>query len=254
MSQTETVAKPLPAVPFLKIPDDGGALTWKAPDARRAARLLLGQRMVTRRLWRARQDEARCGWHGDQQASTTTPSSIRNFPGGAGAVHLGHRRSRRRRHAQGQPDRLPRPAPRRSKYDMPVKVVFKDAGRKDKDGASYLAYFFAPRQLNRPLGANSHDRCLCRRHRHDQIRAGSPTGLCRNSAPRPRSWRWMTPRSTPSRTCRRSIAGNLGRGREPWSASAVAKGRRSARPASRWSTAPTPAPPAPRPSARGWAA
>jgi len=30
------------------------------------------------------------------------------------------------------------------KFDMPVKVVFRDAGRKDKDGNSYLAYFFTP--------------------------------------------------------------------------------------------------------------
>ncbi len=36
------------------------------------------------------------------------------------------------------------PSPEAIKYDMPVKVVFKDAGRKDKDGASYLAYFFTP--------------------------------------------------------------------------------------------------------------
>jgi hypothetical protein len=27
---------------------------------------------------------------------------------------------------------------------MPVKLVYRDAGRKDKDGASYLAYFFTP--------------------------------------------------------------------------------------------------------------
>lgn len=36
------------------------------------------------------------------------------------------------------------PVPDAIKFDMPVKVVFKDAGRKDKAGNSYLAYFFAP--------------------------------------------------------------------------------------------------------------
>jgi uncharacterized OB-fold protein len=36
------------------------------------------------------------------------------------------------------------PSPESIKFDMPVKVVFKDAGRKDKDGNSYLAYFFTP--------------------------------------------------------------------------------------------------------------
>ena len=30
------------------------------------------------------------------------------------------------------------------KFDMPVNVVFRDAGRKDKDGNAYLAYFFTP--------------------------------------------------------------------------------------------------------------
>src|SRR5579872_7331555 len=30
------------------------------------------------------------------------------------------------------------------KFDMPVDVVIKDAGRKDRDGNSYLAYFFTP--------------------------------------------------------------------------------------------------------------
>ncbi|HTQ15104.1 MAG TPA: Zn-ribbon domain-containing OB-fold protein [Rhizomicrobium sp.] len=30
------------------------------------------------------------------------------------------------------------------KFDMPVKVVYRDAGSKDKEGNSYLAYFFEP--------------------------------------------------------------------------------------------------------------
>ena len=36
------------------------------------------------------------------------------------------------------------PDPAKIKFDMPVKVVFRDAGRKDKEGNSYLAYFFVP--------------------------------------------------------------------------------------------------------------
>jgi len=36
------------------------------------------------------------------------------------------------------------PDPERIKFDMPVKVVYRDAGRKDKEGNSYLAYFFVP--------------------------------------------------------------------------------------------------------------
>ena len=37
------------------------------------------------------------------------------------------------------------PDPEKIAFDMPVEVVFKDAlGRKDKDGNSYLSYFFQP--------------------------------------------------------------------------------------------------------------
>jgi uncharacterized OB-fold protein len=36
------------------------------------------------------------------------------------------------------------PDPKRIEFDMPVKVVYRDAGRKDKEGNSYLAYFFVP--------------------------------------------------------------------------------------------------------------
>jgi uncharacterized OB-fold protein len=36
--------------------------------------------------------------------------------------------------------------PKAIKFDMPVEVVFKDAlGRKDREGNSYIAYFFQPR-------------------------------------------------------------------------------------------------------------
>jgi len=38
------------------------------------------------------------------------------------------------------------PDPKKIKMGMPVRVVYKDAlGRKDKEGNSYLSYFFEPR-------------------------------------------------------------------------------------------------------------
>ena len=38
--------------------------------------------------------------------------------------------------------------PDQIKFDMPVRLVYKDAlGRKDSEGRSYLAYFFEPRDL-----------------------------------------------------------------------------------------------------------
>ena len=37
------------------------------------------------------------------------------------------------------------PAPENIEFDMPVEVVYQDAlGRKDKDGNSYISYFFQP--------------------------------------------------------------------------------------------------------------
>ena len=37
------------------------------------------------------------------------------------------------------------PDPEKIQFDMPVEVVYKDAlGRKDKDGNSYISYFFQP--------------------------------------------------------------------------------------------------------------
>jgi uncharacterized OB-fold protein len=38
------------------------------------------------------------------------------------------------------------PDPAKIEFDMPVEVVFKDAlGRKDRDGNSYLSFFFQPK-------------------------------------------------------------------------------------------------------------
>ena len=39
------------------------------------------------------------------------------------------------------------PDPEKIQFGMPVKVVYKDAlGRKDKEGNSYISYFFQPSQ------------------------------------------------------------------------------------------------------------
>jgi hypothetical protein len=37
------------------------------------------------------------------------------------------------------------PDPTKIKFDMPVNIVIKPVPQKDKDGNSYLAYFFEPR-------------------------------------------------------------------------------------------------------------
>ncbi|MBI3678004.1 MAG: OB-fold domain-containing protein [Proteobacteria bacterium] len=40
------------------------------------------------------------------------------------------------------------PDPAKIKFDMPVKVVYRNAGRKDKEGNGYFAYFFTPANKN----------------------------------------------------------------------------------------------------------
>ena len=140
MSQTETVAKPLPAVPFLKIPDEGEPYLEGA-RCEACGETFLGQRMVCAACGaRDRMKTVRLAETGKLYNYTVVH---RNFPGVAvpfisAIVDLDGGGT-----LKGNLIDFP-PSPEAIKYDMPVKVVFKDAGRKDKDGASYLAYFFTP--------------------------------------------------------------------------------------------------------------
>ena len=139
MPETET-AKPLPVVPFLKIPDDG-APYLEGYKCGHCGEVFLGQRVVC----------AACATRGQMSpvklASTGKLYNFtivhRNFPGvpvpfisaivdldGGGTVK------------GNLVDMIP--SAEAIKFDMPVNVVFRDAGRKDKDGNSYLAYFFTP--------------------------------------------------------------------------------------------------------------
>jgi hypothetical protein len=140
MPSPEPSAKPLPAVPFLKIPDDGEPyLEGCRCDA--CGETFLGDR----------QNCGACGTRGKMTTVRLADTGKlynftvvhRNFPGvpvpfisaivdldGGGTV-------------KGNLIEFP-PSPEAIKFDMPVRLVFKDAGRKDKDGAAYLAYFFTP--------------------------------------------------------------------------------------------------------------
>lgn len=140
MSDVQTAAKPLPAVSFIKIPEDGepylegfrcsncGEVHLSdhpaCPACRKRGTLKAEKLANTGKLY-------------------NFTVVHRNFPGvpvpfisaivdldGGGSVK------------GNLIDMLP--SPEAIKFDMPVKVVFKDAGRKDKDGNSYLAYFFTP--------------------------------------------------------------------------------------------------------------
>jgi uncharacterized protein len=140
MPEAETATKPLPVVPYLKIPE-GGEPYLEGQKCGHCGAIFLGERMVC----------ASCGTRNQMSAVKLSNEGKlynytvvhRNFPGvpvpfisaivdleGGGCLK------------GNLVDMLP--SPEAIKFDMPVKVVFRDAGRKDKDGNSYLSYFFVP--------------------------------------------------------------------------------------------------------------
>ena len=139
----ETSAKPpLPVVDFLKLPE-GGAPYLEGHKCQSCGAVFLGERTIC----------SKCGTRNQMKAvkladtGTLCVYSIvhRSFPGiqvpyvsaivdleGGGTV-------------KGNLTGVD-PDPAKIKMGMPVRVVYKDAlGRKDKEGNSYLSYFFEPR-------------------------------------------------------------------------------------------------------------
>jgi uncharacterized protein len=140
------MSQPLPVAPYLKIPDHGDPYlvgsTCQACDAR-----FLGERSVC----------AKCGAR-DKMASKRlanegvlhTYSIVhRSFPGVAvpyvsAVVDLADGVSIKGNLINVEPD------PKEISFGMPVEVTFGDAlGRKDREGNSYLSYFFQPRRSAR---------------------------------------------------------------------------------------------------------
>jgi uncharacterized OB-fold protein len=134
--------QPLPAVPFLKIPDDGDPYL-EGQKCGSCGATYLGERSVC----------SKCGTR-DQLAAVTLPNSgklysysivHRSFPGievpyVSAIVDLDDGTAIKGNLINIDPD------PEKIKFDMPIEVVYADAlGRKDSDGNSYLAYFFQPK-------------------------------------------------------------------------------------------------------------
>ncbi len=133
-------AKPLPVVSYLKIPEEGEPYL-EGHKCAACGEVFLGQRMVC----------AACGARNQMKPVRLSNDGKlynftivhRNFPGvpvpfisaivdleGGGTLK------------GNLVDQIP--SAEAIKFDMPVKVVYRDAGRKDKDGNSYLSYFFVP--------------------------------------------------------------------------------------------------------------
>ena len=133
--------KPLPVVDFLKIPDDGEPYL-EGHKCGACGATFLGERAVC----------SKCGAR-DQMSAVTLPTkgklyaySIvhRSFPGidvpyVSAVVDLEDGTAIKGNLIDVEPD------PEKIPFDLPVEVVFDDAlGRKDKDGNSYISYFFKP--------------------------------------------------------------------------------------------------------------
>jgi uncharacterized protein len=134
--------KPLPAVDYLKIPDDGEPYL-EGHKCGNCGATFLGSRSVC----------SKCGAR-DQISKVKLSTSgklyaysivHRSFPGievpyVSAIVDLDDGTTIKGNLIDVEPD------PEKIAFDMPVNVVFRDAlGRKDREGNNYLAYFFQPR-------------------------------------------------------------------------------------------------------------
>jgi hypothetical protein len=141
MAETQSAtAKPLPVVPFLKIPDDGQPYL-EGCRCGACGETYLEQRKTCAAC--GARDQMKAIRLSDQGKLYNFTVVYRNFPGvevpfisatvdleGGGTI-------------KGNLVDIVS-SPEALKFDMPVKVVYRDAGRKDAEGRSYLSYFFTP--------------------------------------------------------------------------------------------------------------
>ncbi len=134
--------QPLPVVDYMKIPDDGDPYL-EGHKCGKCDAIYLGERNIC----------SKCGTR--DQMGTTKLSSLgnlysyaivhRSFPGIdvpyiSAVVDLDDGATLKGNLINIDPD------PEKIEFGMPIEVIFADAlGRKDRDGNSYLSYFFQPR-------------------------------------------------------------------------------------------------------------
>ena len=142
MSEENATSGPLPVVDFLKLPE-GGDPYLEGHKCSSCDAMYLGDRKVC----------AKCGTRGSIEATKMANTGTlyvysivhRSFPGievpyVSAIVDLDGGGTVKGNLINVEPD------PEKIEFGMPVEVVYKDAlGRKDKEGNSYLSYFFQPR-------------------------------------------------------------------------------------------------------------
>ena len=133
--------KPLPVVDFLKIPDDADPYL-EGHKCGACGAIFLGERTVC----------SKCGARDQMQAVQLSNRGklysysivYRSFPGIevpyiSAVIDLDDGATLKGNLINVEPD------PANIEFDMPVEVVFDDAlGRKDREGNSYVSYFFQP--------------------------------------------------------------------------------------------------------------
>ena len=141
MSAQAAAQKPLPVVEFLKLPDSGEPYL-EGHKCGACGAISLGKRQVCSKCAaRGRLEPVRLSNRGTLYVFSIV---CRSFPGievpyVSAIVDLDGGGTVKGNLIGVEPD------PAKIKLGMPVEVVYKDAlGRKDRDGNSYVSYFFQP--------------------------------------------------------------------------------------------------------------
>ena len=141
MSEENAAQGPLPVVPYLKLPADGEPYI-EGHKCGNCSSIFLGERKTC----------SKCGTRGQMSPARLANTGklyvysivCRSFPGievpyVSAIVDLDGGGTLKGNLINVEPD------PEKIQLGMPVEVVYKDAlGRKDRDGNSYISYFFQP--------------------------------------------------------------------------------------------------------------
>jgi uncharacterized protein len=142
MAEEKKPAGPLPVVEFLKIPA-GGDPYLEGYKCAECGAMFLGKRAVCSKC--SARDHLEPTRLSNKGALYVYSIVHRSFPGIevpyiSAVVDLEGGGTVKGNLINVEPD------PAKIELGMPVEVIFKDAGRKDREGNSYLSYFFQPRK------------------------------------------------------------------------------------------------------------